>query len=229
MSHFDCLQVNALAAELALNIASGDDRAHALSHLSSCVECRALVEEMSRTADSLLLLAPQVEPPIGFESRVIARVSPRRRKPSWKMVALAAAIACVFSAITGFTVYGADSSSRLQAHQYQSLVRALGGKTLRAAELHAPNGNVVGKVYAYQGHPSWVFVVLQDRDGNGNYQVELDPVSGESIKLAGFSIKAGEASWATTAALDINDIQSVNIVDSTGTSLYGATFQKSSH
>ena len=228
MSELTCAAVQSLAAEVALNITSGEERAKVLSHLASCSECRGLVEDMSRTADSLLLLAPQVEPPIGFESRVIARVGRKRRHLSWRWVAVAAVLTALCSAGTGYLVYRSEAPARAEAAQYLKLVKALGGRTLRAAELRSNNGSVVGKVYAYQGRPSWVFVVLQDRDGTGHFQVELDPVSGDSIRLAGFELKAGRASWATTAAINVDDIQSVNIVDSTGASMYGATFQKPS-
>ncbi|MGH7462993.1 MAG: hypothetical protein ACREMA_18460, partial [Longimicrobiales bacterium] len=107
---------------------------------------------------------------------------------------------------------------------YERLVKALGGKTLRAAELRSVDGTVVGKVYAYEGRPSWLFLVLQDRDGSGRYDVELEPLSGETIRLAGLQIKAGHASWATTAAVDIDALRSVNIVDDTGSPIYGAEF-----
>lgn len=228
MSHFTCDDMQALVAELALGVAGGDERAHALAHIDSCAECRADVEEMSTAADSLLLLAPQVEPPIGFEARVMARVARPRRRVSWKTIAVAASVALVASGVTGGLVYSNGSHDRYLAGQYDKLVRALGGKTLRAAELRALDGTVVGKVYAYDGKPSWLFLVLQDREGSGQYEVQLEPVSGDAITLAGLTIKSGRASWATTASVQIDDLESVSILDSTGVPIYGADFKKSS-
>lgn len=229
MSHFGCPDLQELAAELALNVVSGEERAHALSHLAQCGECRALVDEVSRTADSMLMLAPQVEPPIGFESRVVARIAPRRRRmPSWRWTAAAAVLAMAASAGTGALVHSAGDRARQRAAQYDRLVQAIGGKTLRAAELRSLDGTVVGKVYAAQGKPSWLFLVLEDREGTGEYEVQLEPVSGEAIRLAGLQLKAGRASWATTAAIQVENIQSVQIVDSTGAPLYDAEFQKPS-
>jgi hypothetical protein len=231
MSHFTCTNMNELAAELSLGIVSGEARAHALAHISACAECRLLVEQMSRAADSLLLLGPQMEPPIGFESRVMARVGRPRRRISWKAVVAAAAFAAVCSTATGIVVNNAADPVRQRAAQYDRLILALGGKTLRAAELRSLDGTAVGKVYAYEGkgkQPSWVFLVLQDREGTGAYEVELQPISGEAIRLAGLQLKAGRASWATTAAIQVDNIQSVNIVDATGAPLYGAEFSNSS-
>jgi hypothetical protein len=70
-----CDELRAMAAEVALEILSGSERADALGHMEHCVGCRAFVESLAHTGDSLLLLAPEADPPMGFESRVAARVA----------------------------------------------------------------------------------------------------------------------------------------------------------
>ena len=62
----DCEHVRELAAELALGIADGEDRARALDQLAECPECRKTIEQLSSVADELLMLAPAEEPPPGF-------------------------------------------------------------------------------------------------------------------------------------------------------------------
>jgi hypothetical protein len=226
MSHFTCLEVRELAPELALGLVSGADRAHALTHLASCTECRMLVEGLSRTADTLLLLAPEAEPPIGFESRAMSRATGGRRRIPRRWVAAVAAAAVLSSAITGIAMYAAGGQTRSLARQYERVVTAIGGKTLRAAVLRSIDGRVVGKVYAYQGKPSWLFLVVTDRDGTGEYQIELDPITGESIRLAKLRIQAGQGSWASTAAIDIDQLQSVRVIDQTGVAEYEANFNR---
>ncbi|MEN3283836.1 MAG: hypothetical protein V7607_4976, partial [Solirubrobacteraceae bacterium] len=71
-----CDRTRELAAELALGILDGEHRAQALRHLAECPECRHAVEELTAVADELVMLAPEREPPAGFESRVLARLQP---------------------------------------------------------------------------------------------------------------------------------------------------------
>src|SRR4051794_41957840 len=90
-----CEQTRNLAGELALGIADGAERAAALEHLAGCAECRRAVAELSDVTDELLLLAPEREPPPGFESRVLAHLQPapasrpRRPRPARALLTLA--------------------------------------------------------------------------------------------------------------------------------------------
>ena len=72
-------------AELALGVLTGRDRARVLSHVESCPRCAEELEILSRTADSVVQAAPEMEPPLGFEVRLFERmgltdVPPRRRR-----------------------------------------------------------------------------------------------------------------------------------------------------
>jgi hypothetical protein len=75
MTTLTCDELRANAAEMALGILSGTERADALDHMEHCVSCRTLVEGLAQTGDSLLLLAPEADPPIGFETRVASRLA----------------------------------------------------------------------------------------------------------------------------------------------------------
>ena len=71
-------------AELALGVLTGRDRARVLAHVETCARCAEELETLSRTADSVLRAAPEMEPPLGFEVRLFERmgvtdVAPRRR------------------------------------------------------------------------------------------------------------------------------------------------------
>lgn len=79
-----CEELREPLAELALGIASGEQRARVLDHTDRCPHCQRLLGELALVGDELLTLAPEHEPPPGFEVRVIERLGspprPRRRR-----------------------------------------------------------------------------------------------------------------------------------------------------
>ncbi len=76
--HPSCDTVREAAPDLALGLLTGEERAAALAHLERCEGCRAEVASLAVTADEVLLAAPEVEPPVGFGDRVLARLAAER-------------------------------------------------------------------------------------------------------------------------------------------------------
>src|SRR5919197_713577 len=157
-----CEQTRELAAELALGITDGEERAQALRHLAECAECRRAVEEYSAVTDELLTLAPAHQPPPGFESRVLARLAPPparpRRRLSRILVPVAAAAAA--AAVAAGVVFRAPSHDRRLADQYRSTLAAAHGSYFTAARLRDPARIPGGLVYGYRGRSSWIYVGL---------------------------------------------------------------------
>jgi hypothetical protein len=69
-----CDEFADVAAELALGVLMGRERADALAHLEHCGACRESVRQLTMTGEQLLELLPAVEPPAGFESRALTRL-----------------------------------------------------------------------------------------------------------------------------------------------------------
>ena len=74
MSGMECTRLYDLAPELALGLLDGAERAEALAHLERCARCQADVASLTALGEQLLLVAPEVPPPAGFESRVLDQV-----------------------------------------------------------------------------------------------------------------------------------------------------------
>ena len=74
MDDMSCDEFAEVAAELALGVLTGRERAAALAHLDGCESCREQVRELTLVQDELLALLPSQEPPAGFESRVLERL-----------------------------------------------------------------------------------------------------------------------------------------------------------
>src|SRR5579875_161245 len=78
-----CRDFDDVAAELALGVLTGRERAEAVAHLDECDSCREHVRQLSLTGEEMLGLLPSREPPQGFESRVMDRlgVAPKPGRP----------------------------------------------------------------------------------------------------------------------------------------------------
>jgi predicted anti-sigma-YlaC factor YlaD len=76
----DCSEANAMLDELALDVLPGDRRAALLAHVEQCPNCRHLLDELSETADALLLAGPVTTPAAGFDDRVLANIAGARSR-----------------------------------------------------------------------------------------------------------------------------------------------------
>jgi hypothetical protein len=73
-NQMSCGEFADVAAELALGVLPGRERAQAVAHLDECDSCREHVRQLSLTGEELLGLLPSREPAEGFESRVMGRL-----------------------------------------------------------------------------------------------------------------------------------------------------------
>jgi Putative zinc-finger len=214
-----CEQTRKLASELALGIADGAERAQALDHLAGCPECRRAVAELSEVSDELLLLAPEVEPPVGFESRVLARIQPppkTRRRIAWpRRALLTLAPAAVAATLATVVVLGATSDDRRLAGQYREALSAAHGSSFEAARLRAPGNVGSGVVYAYRGSPSWIFVYLDRSHRSASYRAELATTSGRLVPVRSLRIDPATGSGGQAIAVDLRDVASVRLVGTT--------------
>ena len=81
LGEMTCGELAGVAAELALGVLTGRERARAVAHLDACEACRESVVRLMTVAGELLALLPARDPPPGFETAVLARIgltAPRR-------------------------------------------------------------------------------------------------------------------------------------------------------
>ena len=74
LNDMTCAELADVAAELALGVLTGRERAVAIAHLDTCEACREDVRQLMATGEQLRELLPPAEPPAGFESRVLERL-----------------------------------------------------------------------------------------------------------------------------------------------------------
>ena len=161
-----CEHTRQLAAELALGIADGADRAQALQHLAECAECRRAVEDLGGPPTSCSCSPPSASRRSGSSRAWLARLQPapaataprplRRRRG---LLAAAASVAVAATA-TAAIVLGATSDDRRLAGHYRAALAAAHGRDFEAARLRAPTAGPRGRrlrlprvaVVALRGH-----------------------------------------------------------------------------
>ena len=196
-----CAEVAELAPELALGTLPGDQRASVLAHLDGCGRCRRLVKELADTADALLLLAPEVEPPAGFARRVARGLRPPRSS-RWRPAAAAATVALIVGLALGF------------------MPGRLGGGSVamvRMASFAPARGeSLSGQVFARADHPAWLFMTVSDPASEETYTCELVLKDGRHVAIGTFAIRNGSGSWGRTLDVDVGAIESVRLMDTHG-------------
>jgi hypothetical protein len=223
----DCSEFTDLAPELALGILSGNERAIALGHLGACPACRDQLDDLARVADHLLLLSPAKEPPIGFESRVLARLESagaaptppvrRRRAPTRRLLAMAAAAAIVVGGVTGGLLAANQGSSREQATVVSKVVWA--GKSTCQMVVLAP---------IEKGGPSVVMIRMHEvgSDDDGPYPIFVEPVNGsELVQVGTVMVHNGVGMRGFPVPGTVGKIKAIVVQDSSSPKvLYRATF-----
>jgi Putative zinc-finger len=196
-----------LLAELALGIATGDERARALEHLAGCRRCRRSLEELSDVADELLAMAPAREPPVGFETKVMERLggaSPRpRSRRRWAVLAAAAVILALGPA---GAVYQSTRADRDLATRYRDTLAVANGEYFAAVPLYDRSHDEVGHLFGYQGSPSWMFVVLRDAGTSGRLEISAGTHAGRPLALGSMWVEGGRGSWGTAVPVDFHDL-----------------------
>jgi len=217
-----CRIVRELAPDFVLGALSGSERADVLTHLATCVDCRRYVDEMAQVADALLVLAPEAEPPAGFESRVLARVQPRRRRTTVRWIAAVAAAAVLAATATWI---GASSAYRLD-RATKGALQALGGRTLIAKDLRKVSDQThAGYAVAYDGTAPWMFVYIDNERETQTYTIQCEYKDGTTQQWPNsMRLRSGNGSWGGMIHSSVGQLRDVRILDSDGSTEYVATF-----
>ncbi len=231
LNEMSCEEFDTVAAELALGVLTGRERAAALEHLDRCESCRTSVRQLSMTGEELLGLLPAIEPPPGFETRVLDRLgiaatapattarSGRIRRLGWaeptglprRTLAVAATEVLVIAAVVGGWGLRAATS-----HPASS--------SLSSAALISPGHQAVGKVFLYDGNPRWVYMSVYMETARGTVTCELVGTDGHVTALGTFPLDDGYGAWGNADPVDNGSISGARLVNTRGTVLATASF-----
>jgi len=210
-----CEQVRELLPELALGILGGEDRARALAHLTGCADCSTELATLSRAADGMLTLAPQHEPPAGFEGRVLARLRRERPQHRARRFMTFAAAAALIAIVAGGAVWISTAQDRRFGRDYLAILEIQHGSELAAARLETADNLFAGEAFTYQGKPSWLFVVVTGPVGDGVYDI-LGTVRGATVKLGVIRVAHGRGDWGGVTTTEMKAVDEIKVVDRAG-------------
>jgi hypothetical protein len=214
-----CEEIRNLAPEIALGIADGEERAEALRHLSTCADCRRAVEELSRVADDLLVLAPVQEPPAGFESRVVEAMGlqgapARRRRPRWlslRWLAPRLGPAVATAAVTAAALIAVYDDDRQTAERYRGILDQANGQYFRAQPLADESGARAGVAFGYEGSPSWLLITVDPAHREAVKSAELVTRNGRAVSLRSFELDP-RGSWGGAIPVKLYRVASVRLL-----------------
>ncbi len=217
----DCATVREQAAELALGILPAEERAAALRHIEECRECRSYVHDLTLVGEELLTLLPAVEPPPGFENKVLnSLVQPLRHTRRRKLVAAAVAAtawigAWLTGAIVGFPVGSQDSSQDTGSPSSEAVIEAEFTST----------GQPVGHAYVYTDQPTWAYMDMNQSGGQtGLVRCDLVLRDGRTIQIGTFRVAAGRGHWGSPVPVAAADLSSIRLVGTDGAVVAAASF-----
>jgi hypothetical protein len=206
MTALSCSAARERVPELALGVLSGAERADVLHHVNGCARCQSFLDEQTEVADLLPHLAPEAEPPAGFERRVLRAIRGDRRRGVRRWVIAIAATAAAATVMSVAVVRIVDAG-RETTHEVAPSLRSIA---------MTGGGFDVGKV-TISGHRHVALIVNVDYAlSNGDYALELRPSSGGSAAIGYVAVKGGHGQWKGTAALPPHGKVSLAMLDPAG-------------
>jgi hypothetical protein len=114
---------------------------------------------------------------------------------------------------------------RQLADRYQETLTEVEGKYLAGERLTAPGGRYVGKVYGYEGEPSWVLVATDEGElPDGRYRLELVRADGTRIGLGNLTVADGRGSLGEAIPLHFHQVAQVRLIGQGVGAVYEASF-----
>jgi hypothetical protein len=191
--------------ELVLGIVDGDRRAQLAAHVLRCAECRREYDALAATVQDLLPGGPAVQPPLGFDERVLARLAAdgangaavggtgRRR---WPWIAAAAAVVIALLVPLGVWVATRSESTRSAGE---------------VATLRRPDGAPVGTVSISDvGGNAVMVVAITDAPPGVSYYCHVAFADGTTLDTE--SWPEGNGAWVTSLDGHADDVTSVALM-----------------
>jgi hypothetical protein len=252
LNEMSCAEFADAAAELALGVLTGRERARALAHLDRCEACRENVRQLTVTGEELVGLLPAIEPPAGFETRVMERLGLGTPAPSpapgpARQLSPARRFGLKLAGWIGggWTGRGGVSHPRrilaAAAVAVAVIVAGLGGwglhgttspptaSALSSATLLTASHQTAGKIYFYDAGSRWLYMSVNIPSGSGAVDdgtviCQVEGPDGHVTTVGSFRLTGGYGYWGSPDPVTSGTLTGARLVTTTGTVLATATF-----
>ncbi len=210
----DCSEANSMLDELALDVLPGDRRAALLAHVEECPNCRHLLDQLSETADALLLAGSVTTPAAGFDERVLANIAGARSRGRGRADRARAQVrlpvSAVAAAVAALLMVGGLGGAVISSDRVEG-----SNRRFRTVNLIAAGGADVGDVTTYYGRSPWYFMQLKGVPDD-TYQCVLELDDGRTVPLGKLRTVGGQGGWGDRVTLDASHATVARLVDSHG-------------
>jgi hypothetical protein len=210
--------------ELAVGVLDGRERAELLDHVDGCVSCSDELEQLMATADDLVHLAAEVDPPVGFETRVIEQIrvgTPTRLHDRWRrrwVIVTSAAAAVLIAFGLGWVAHAVGPQP------VRGAVVAPGtSRDVKEASLMS-GGRSLGMVAVYADEDGWLLMTVNSAGYSGTVRCLVTSGDGATRTVGTFDLIEGRGAWAAPLSLTNDGVRSAQLVDRHGRVLATARF-----
>ncbi|GAA5161127.1 hypothetical protein GCM10023321_44860 [Pseudonocardia eucalypti] len=217
MSEIDCQRFQQLAPEFALNGLVGRERAQMLSHLTGCPTCQKMAHDLAETADRILELVPEADPPAGFELELMTTFRRPGREYRWP-ASLAAALLAIALVLGGWIVGRSNPAASAPADDARPGVRTVLYAPLIKDELW------LGQAYMDPDESGWMYISLTAPVPDTTITCDIIRPEGSTVRIGTFPFTHGHAEWGAATLTKLDAAAVARLSDSQGNVIASARF-----
>jgi hypothetical protein len=219
MNEMSCDGFADVAAELALGVLTGRERAQALMHLEQCDACRESVRQLTMTGEELVGLLPAIEPPAGFETRVMERIGLAVPGPppvtGKDRVSLTRRMLAVAAVVLAFAVAGLGGWGLRAGTSSPS--------SLSSATLLSASHRTVGKIFVNSGSSPWMYMSVTTTSADTTVICQLVGSDGRVTTVGSFKLIDGYGYWGSPVPAGLGPLTGARLVSTDGTTVATAS------
>ena len=210
--------------DLAAGVLGGRERAVLLEHVNTCPSCKDELDQLMAAADSLVHLAAEVDPPVGFETRVMDRIQGQalrhdRGRRRWVVGAAAAAVVVLAAFGIGWATHSGGKPPPVAG----GITGPRAYSNLQEAALTS-GGRSLGMVTLYSDEDGWLLMSVEGSKWSGPVECRVIGGDGKTRTIGTFHLVSGKGAWVAPLPPGVDGVRAAELVGARGHVLATAQF-----